>query len=269
MRKELLAFKDEYKNPPLIGYLPALYPDPEQADELILSAYETGLRFIETGIPTDNPYLDGEVIKRAMLDLSSNEMPIQKYHCESGRSIKKAGLHGAAMLYQETLEEYGCDQILHDAAESGIEAVLVPNISNDNRLKLYAASINSGVEIVNFIGFHNSLDEIAEIAALTTGFLYMQSTDGSTGGQFVADSQSEVRLKRVKEIASDFKLPVALGFGINSSKDADTAAEMGADGIIIGTAFLKAAQYGRSEFIDFIRSFSRYLAEDVCSLSSR
>lgn len=266
MRKELLAFKAEYKNPPLIGYLPSLYPDSGKAEELMNLAYKSGLRFIETGLPTENPYLDGAVIQKALLDLSGSEKTAEDFLSGSGRSIKSSGMHGAAMLYQETLEEYGCENILHDAGECGIEALLVPNISNENRKKLYSAAIDTDVEIVNFIGFNSSLSEIEEIVALTTGFLYMQSTDGSTGGQFVADRESEIRIKHVKEIAADFELPVALGFGINSSKDADTAAEIGADAVIVGTSFLKAAQSGQKEFTDFIRSFKPYLVEKVCSL---
>ncbi|MBI9109532.1 MAG: tryptophan synthase subunit alpha [Spirochaetales bacterium] len=265
MRKELLEFKEKYKKPPLIGYLPALYPDSDKAGETMRLAYETGLRFIETGIPTSDPYLDGDIIRKALKELSRSELTIQGFLNDSGRDIKASGMHGTAMLYHESLIEYGIDKILHDAGRSGIEAILVPNISKEYRVKLHEASIGSDVEIVNFIGFHDSMSDIAEVAELTTGFLYMQSTDGSTGGQFSANRESEQRLQMVKEIASPLKLPVALGFGINSPEDADAAAQMGADAIIVGTAFLKAVQNGRNEFVNFINSFRPYLSEDKCS----
>ena len=264
MRTEILRFRNEKGQAPLIGYLPALYPDKDKYKEIMELCFSMGLEFIEAGIPTENPYLDGQVIQKALAELISDTRGLQRFVQESGQIIHNSGMHGMAMLYNETLDYYGVDLLLEDCRTVGLEAVLVPNVSDKNREKLFKGSLITGVEIVNFIGIHNSDREIEEITALTTGFLYLQSTEGNTGGQFIGDTGVEKRLQNVKKKAESYNLPVALGFGINTPDDAELAAELGADAVIVGTSFLKAAQAGINTFAEYLAGYHPFLEEVKC-----
>ena len=259
MRTDIFRFRKGKGYPPLIGYLPALYPNPEDYEKIMSLSFKLGLRFMEVGIPTDNPYLDGYVIRRALTKLIQKKIEQKKYLNESGRIVHLTGMHGLSMLYNETLNFNSIDLVMEECSAIGLEAVLVPNVTAENRKKLYQESLNTGIEVVNFIGIQHSEQEIEEIVRLTTGFLYLQSTEGSTGGQFIGDTKSKERLLTVKKKAETYGLPVALGFGINTPDDAKLAADLGADAVIVGTSFLKAAQAGKESFIEYLEGFHLFL----------
>ena len=264
MRNKIFDFIRKTGSSPLIGYLPALYPDSETYKTLLDQSFRMGLSFIEVGIPTEDPYLDGQIIQDALKKVFQSGLDSRELLIESGKAVCTAGIHGLAMLYNETLNTYGVDRLMADCLCCGLEAVLVPNVSPGNRAALYKASLATGVEVVNFIGYSQSEEEIEEIIQMTTGFVYFQSTEGSTGGQFSAGAEAEQRLQMVKAKAASRDLPVALGFGINTISDAETAVRIGAEGVIVGTSFLRAAQNGISSFTEYLEDFQPLLEDVLC-----
>ncbi len=264
MRTEILRFRKEEGSPPLIGYLPALYPNPEDFERIATICFQLGLKFMEVGIPIENPYLDGHIISKALKDLSQRKTELKEYLSGSGLIVHSAGMHGLSMLYNETLDLNSIDLIIEECSKTDLEAILVPNITVENRENLYRASLGTGIEVVNFIGINHSEQEIEEIIRLTTGFLYLQSTGGSTGGQITGNNKLKERLLTIRKRAESYELPVALGFGINTPDDAKLAADLGADAVIVGTSFLKAAQAGTDLFSDFLKGFHPFLEGTKC-----
>lgn len=260
MRAEIFSFRKEEGCPPLIGYLPALYPNRKDFEKTTILSSQLGLRFMEVGIPTENPHLDGRIISQALKYLIQKETESKKYLNKSGLIVHSAGMHGLPMLYNETLSHVGINSVVKECSETGFEAILVPNITGENREKLYKASLVTGIEVVNFIGINHSEQEIENIIHRTTGFLYLQSTEGSTGGQFMGDKKLKERLRTIKKKAESHRLPVALGFGINTPDDARLASDLGADAVIVGTSFLKATQAGADVFSEFLKGFYPFLA---------
>lgn len=265
MRKELLEAKNRTGNPPLMGYLPALYPGIKEYEAAVECCAHRGLRFLELGVPSPHPYLDGEIIRGALKGLSFGTQKDQRRRFrESIVPVKNRGFHALAMIYNETLEAWGLENFTGDCAEGGLEGILVPNITRENRQKLSQLTRQTGLEIVSFIGSEMTAGEIQEAAELTTGFLYVQSTRGMTGGQFVPDEEARQRVEAVKEAGRSRELPVAMGFGINTPEDAREAARLGADGVIVGTSFVRAAGEGIPALDDFLSGFYHFLEEKVC-----
>ncbi len=248
--------------PLLIGYLPAFYPDIRSYKRVLECCAEQGLVFLEIGVPCNDPYLDGEVIKEAMAQVnvpSSERLTIVH---DSITEVRASGIQGIVMLYDETLSEIGVKTFADTCKSAEAVAVLVPNITEKNRDLLYAQLKDSSVEIVSFVGFGKSDEEIIKIMEHTTGFIYLQSIEGSTGGKFKATPEAKRRLDSVKSLAGPFNLPVALGFGISTLEDAEEAAEIGADAVIIGTAFLKKTAAGIDHLENYLKSFSPYLKKE-------
>lgn len=75
------------------------------------------------------------------------------------------------------------------------------------------------------------------IAAATQAFLYLVSVTGVTG------ARSEVST-RVQQLITDIKdktdLPVCVGFGVSNGSQAMQLKTWGADGVIVGSALVKA-----------------------------
>ncbi len=259
MKNEIFNFIEKRKRAPLIGYLPALFPDNDGFLRIVRQLAEGGLKFIEVGMPTATPFLDGELIKGTLSKLTRANRSISAFNIDSGKIITACGLNGITMLYEHTLIQYGIRELVSDCAECGISAVLVPDITMENRRKLFVEASKTGVEVVSFAVTGLSEKEMKEIIGLTSGFLYLQSSEGPTGGQFSVGESFLKRLDMAKRLAAPERLPVGVGFGINSPADAVEAEKAGADAVIVGTSFLKAVIGGDNKISGYLSRFRQFL----------
>jgi tryptophan synthase alpha chain len=82
---------------------------------------------------------------------------------------------------------------------------------------------------------------LARIGAQARGFLYTVSLTGTTGERAsVQDGLAGV----VERAAACTTVPVAVGFGISTPRQAAAAAAAGADGVIVGSRLVRAAGEG-------------------------
>jgi tryptophan synthase alpha chain len=262
MRQSIIDHLQRTGMPLLIGYLPSFYPDRERYRAALTCCAEHGLISLEIGIPAKDPYLDGAVIRKALSQLAVPRELLPRLITDSVEAVAAEHIRSIVMLYDETLEVVGIPEFARSCIASQAAAVLVPNITEEHRELLHTSLQGSSVEIVSFIGFDKSEQQIAHILACTTGFVYLQSTEGSTGGQFTASETAKRRLDAVKHMAEVYHLPVALGFGISTAEDVQQAAAMGADAVIIGTAFVKAAASDLSSFSSYLNTFDPYLKKE-------
>ena len=82
-------------------------------------------------------------------------------------------------------------------------------------------------------------ERLSQIGARARGFLYTVSVTGTTGERAALSDRFAEIVARAKA-ATD--VPVALGFGIATPEHARQAADAGADGVIVGSRLVRAAQ---------------------------
>ncbi|MDQ6723844.1 MAG: tryptophan synthase subunit alpha, partial [Thermoproteota archaeon] len=80
---------------------------------------------------------------------------------------------------------------------------------------------------------------LMEIAATSTGFVYMVSVFGITGSRFNFEKYTFDAVSKTKEIISKYKVPLAVGFGISNPSDGKNMLKSGADAIIVGSSLMK------------------------------
>ncbi|MCL7412513.1 MAG: tryptophan synthase subunit alpha [ANME-2 cluster archaeon] len=98
----------------------------------------------------------------------------------------------------------------------------------------------NGVDLIFLVAPTTEGSRLEDILKRGTGFLYLVSRLGVTGARAdVALSTKEV-LDRVKT-----DTPRAVGFGISSGKQAASVFKNGADGVIVGSAFVDIIASGR------------------------
>jgi tryptophan synthase alpha chain len=255
------AFSLRRGNPPLIGYLPALYPNPEKYRIIVSGMAAQGLSFLEIGIPCPEPYLDGDIIRDALTKVDREYPDTLQVIRETGLLVKENGMSAIAMAYNATLESVTIKAFVKACLDGGVEGVLIPDITEKNRKELFMESQANGVVTVNFVPSGIDQKQIESIIADTNGFLYLPSSPGSTGGQFDPSGTGAGRIRFVKMLCSDKKLPVALGFGINTPIQAKQAASMGADAVIVGTALVKEATKNPETALHFLRGFFPFLED--------
>ena len=99
------------------------------------------------------------------------------------------------------------------------------------------------------------------VVSATSGFVYAASTMGVTGARTSVGSGANELVARTRNLTS---LPIAVGLGVST---ADQAAEVAqyADGVIVGSAFVRALLDAPSEKagIDAVAQLAGELSEGV------
>ncbi len=75
-----------------------------------------------------------------------------------------------------------------------------------------------------------------QISNHTKGFTYLVSVTGVTGERNKMENRVEHLISKLKEVNTN---PIAVGFGISTPEHVYKVREWGADGVIIGSAFVK------------------------------
>jgi tryptophan synthase alpha chain len=246
----------------LFPYLTAGFPDPAAFVDLAVAVLEAGADALEIGIPFSDPLLDGPSIQRsqqAALDAGVTPRDCLRYAARiHQRSEKPLIFFGA---YNPTLA-YGPDRFAREAAEAGVNALIVPDLPVEEQGELHAAADSAGLHLIQLVAPTSGEERLRQVCAEASGFIYCISVAGVTGARTGVSASARPLVERVRACRG---LPVVVGFGIASP---ETARAVGAfaDGVAVGSALIDvvaAAPRGRSAepAAAFIRSLHDALAE--------
>jgi tryptophan synthase alpha chain len=226
----------------LVGYLPAGYPTVDGSVELLGALVEGGCDLLEIGIPYSDPVMDGPTIQaaaetalRAGTKLRDVLSVVERVAAAGGRAV--------VMTYFNPVLRYGVDAFARDLASAGALGMITPDLIPDEADEWLAASQANGLDRIFLVAPSSTEERIALTAAAGSGFLYATSTMGVTGAR---DSVASVAPELVARCRTHTTLPIGVGLGVRS---ADQAAEVAsfADGVIVGSAFVTAAEQGGAE----------------------
>jgi len=96
---------------------------------------------------------------------------------------------------------------------------------------------------------------MAEIARHGSGFVYLISRLGVTGLQETTATSLPDSIKRLRSATT---LPICVGFGISTPEQARSVGKL-ADGVVVGSALVKAAEHGPGDVLKLTRSLREAL----------
>jgi len=96
---------------------------------------------------------------------------------------------------------------------------------------------------------------MAEIARHGSGFVYLISRLGVTG---VQESTATSLPETIARLRSTTTLPICVGFGISTPAQARSVGLL-ADGVVVGSALVRAAEAGTSSVLSLTRSLREAL----------
>jgi len=114
----------------------------------------------------------------------------------------------------------------------------LPDMSIEESKNYLNAARKNKLDTIFLISPNTSTERIKKILKTTTGFLYLVSMFGTTGMQTTIQKYTIDAIKKTKKIVNK-KIPVGVGFGVNTPKDAKKFVTSGADAVIVGSAFLR------------------------------
>lgn len=232
-------------------YYTAGYPELDSTLKIAKELERAGVNFLEIGFPYSDPIADGAVIQNSSQIALKNGMTL-KVLFEQLKSLRQeVGIPVFLMGYLNPVLQFGIENFCKKCQEVGVDGVILPD------LPLYAYEEEFepifkkyGVDLIFLITPQTSEDRIRKIDKLSQNFIYLLSSNATTGKNLKVDSNIEKYFKRIDQM--NLKSPTIVGFGISDYASYNAAVKH-TNGAIIGSAFVK--QLDSPVYLNKIKSF--------------
>jgi tryptophan synthase alpha chain len=222
----------------LVIYLMA---EPE-TPELARAAVEGGADVVELGFPFSDPLADGPVIRRAAERALSRGMRTRAcLDVLAGTRELLPDTPLVPMTYSSLLEAHGWERFAAEAAAAGATSLIVADLPAGDR---------PGLRRIQLVAPTSTEARIRLAGEQTDGWLYLVTVTGTTGAR---DELSPALAGLVERARQATEVPLYAGFGISTPDHARAAAEL-ADGVVVGSRALEAAELGVDALRDYVRS---------------
>jgi tryptophan synthase alpha chain len=239
------------KNNLLNIYFTAGFPKLDDTVTIIKALEAAGADMIEIGMPFSDPLADGPIIQQSNEAALKNGMTVKILFEQIKNIRKEIKIPILLMGYLNPVLQYGIEDFCKKCNESGIDGLILPDLPiqeyNEMYRELFEANNLSNIFLVTP---HTSVSRLKLIDESSQGFIYVVSTDSTTGNtKNITDA--ELYFKRIKD--ENLSNPVMIGFNIRDNASFRFACTY-SNGAIIGSAFIKMIKDSNNLEKD-IRSF--------------
>jgi len=260
IKKESLSKVDEkfneLKNNKKLALMPFIMagdPNIEITAQILLKLQENGADLIELGIPYSDPLADGPIIQvaasRALMSGTTPRNVITLLE-----SIKnKLNIPIILFSYLNPLLCFGFEQFCEMASKAGVSGLIIPDLPLEEAYKFSKIVSNHSMDLILLVAPTTPLERMKQISNHTKGFTYLVSVTGVTGERTKMENRVEELIAKLKDINTN---PIAVGFGISTPEHVNKVRKWGADGVIIGSAFVKRiSSSSEKDVVDHVGKF--------------
>jgi tryptophan synthase alpha chain len=236
----------------LVCYVTAGHPDRARSVELIRGLAREGADVIEVGVPFSDPIADGPVIQQSSQEALAQGMTLNGVL----DIVKEADVDVPIVLFSYLNPLLaGGDGILRKSRDAGIDGVLVTDlpVGADEERERWLGE--SELAFIRLVAPTTPLERMKEIASHGSGFVYLISRLGVTGAQ---DSLAPDLPETAARLRAATELPICVGFGVSQPSQAIAAAKV-ADGVVVGSAIVRAASESLEKAFTLVRSLRQAL----------
>jgi tryptophan synthase alpha chain len=253
-----LKFKNllSQKHKALIPFFTVFYPSKELFKEFLLRADDTGMDFIELGIPFSDPLADGKMIQHSSQWALKQGFDFTLFLEEITRLKDSLSASLILMSYFNPVLQRGIEIFAKEMKEADIEGVIVPDLPLEESHSLKEALSCYDIDLIYLVAPTTPSLRIEKISRFSEGFIYLISLTGVTGMRERLPSNLSNCINRVKEITSK---PICVGFGISNPNQARKVAEL-SDGVIVGSALINLIK-GREKERSISQDVENFLKE--------
>lgn len=223
-----------------IGYLPAGFPTLDSFH----SAADTILEYadaLEIGLPYSDPLGDGPTIQKAGEKALSNGMTVAGTFAAAKALRQRTDKALFVMTYYNPILATGEKEFIQAALESGVDGLILPDLPPDEADTLIPLAQAAGIKLTFLLAPTSTKSRIDLVANSSTGFIYAVSVTGVTGARVGIPEEVPQMVQAIKAATDK---PVAVGFGVSSFETAQAVARV-ADGVVVGSALVSAAERGQ------------------------
>ena len=225
-----------------IGFLTAGDPSVDKSVEYILAMEEAGCDLVELGIPCSDPMAEGFSIQEANLRALENNTTTDDVFEIVRKVRQKSDIPLVFLSYINPVFFYGYEEFFKKCGEYGVDGLIAPDLPYEEKGEIADFALKNDVDIISLIA-PTSNQRIEMIAGDASGFIYLVSSFGVTGIRSEIKTDLEPIVSQIKKVCD---LPVAVGFGIHTPKQAKEISKI-SDGVIVGSAIVNIiAEHGEN-----------------------
>jgi tryptophan synthase alpha chain len=223
----------------LVTFTMAGDPDTKTSLEILKALPKAGADVIELGMPFTDPMADGPAIQAGGLRALNAGQDMVKT-LGMIRAFRKSDSSTPIVLmgYYNPIYIYGVTKFLADAKSAGVDGLIVVDLPPEEDEELCLPALKAGLNFIRLATPTTDDKRLPAVLANTSGFVYYVSITGITGSAAPDTDKVHAAVTRIKRHT---KLPVAVGFGVRTAKQARAIAA-GAEGVVVGSALVNVVK---------------------------
>jgi tryptophan synthase alpha chain len=237
MKNRITELFESKKENILNIYFTAGFPNLGDTVRVLKSLENAGVDMVEIGMPYSDPTADGPIIQDSSEKALANGMTIHKLFDQLKDIREHISIPIVLMGYINPVMQYGIEAFCKKAGELGIDGTILPDLPIDIYKKDYRELFEkNNLSNVFLVTPQTSDKRIQELDSSSKGFVYIVSTNSTTGSTTKVGSDMNDYLERVKK--TKLQNPTLIGFNIKDRQSFVNACKH-SNGAIIGSAFVK------------------------------
>jgi len=251
----------------LIGYLTLGDPDIETSEELVRGLSES-VDIMELGIPFTDPIADGPTIQAA-IDRGLKSGINTDVAFEMVERLRSGGVTTpfVFMTYTNIVLQYGEERFLQRCQGVGVDGVLISDMPLEEAGEILSLCEKWKIDFIFLVAPTTPEVRLKRILEHGQGFLYLVSLLGVTGAREHLQEATLRKIQWARKYTKD--LPLAVGFGISKKEHVEGVIQAGAQGAVVGSAFVRLVGEKGGEALPDLLRLSRELKEGTRVLALR
>lgn len=241
----------------LIAYVTGGDPSPKYTPRIVEALVKGGIDIVEIGIPFSDPIADGPVIQASdVRALNAGTTPDTVLNIV--KEVKKAVEIPIVLLtYYNIIFKRGIGKFLEDANRSGVDGIIVADLPIEEAEEYKDNAEKNGINTIFLAAPSTSSSRLGKIMKMTSGFLYLVSIFGVTGMREQVAQLTIQTIRRLHPYTVN-TIPLAVGFGISKPEHVKSVISCGADGAIVGSAFVKLVEEKYGNLTSLLEGLTNY-----------
>jgi len=221
----------------LIPFVTAGDPSLDATVPVLHALVDAGADVLEIGMPFSDPMADGPVIQRSSERALARGASLT-YVLECVKQFRRRDAETPIVLmgYLNPVEIFGIDAFAAQAAQAGVDGVLLVDLPPEEAHETRAVLARQGIAMIVLAAPTTDATRLAQLTATASGYLYYVSFAGVTGA---AGLDADIVGARLRQVRAACPVPVVAGFGIRDAVGAAAVAAE-ADGVVVGSALVAA-----------------------------
>jgi tryptophan synthase alpha chain len=220
----------------LVTFLEAFDPDRDTAMAILRGMPAAGADLIEIGMPFTDPMADGPTVQKA------GQRGLKAGATLAGtlgmvREFRQGDTETPVVLmgYFNPILSYGVARFCVDAAEAGVDGLIVVDLPPEEADELAPDAKANGLDLIRLVAPTTDEARLPKVLSATTGFVYYVAITGVTGTRSASAADLAAAIPRIRRFTD---LPIAVGFGVRTPEQAGEAARI-ADAAVVASALIE------------------------------